>query len=805
MKRYFVLLLINGFILTYGLSLHAQQRMRHGGGKPFTEQRADSTAKGAPGMRRHITDMAPMAKGMFNIYKTGKGDYYLEIPDSLLKRDMLFGSRVNSISNNSRISAGQRRTNPIMVYFARQGNMLLMYQPSVLSYADSTDIVSESLQRNNATPVAMSFDIIERNAHNDASLIDVTRLFTSEVPLVWPAGVTNGEGHADPKLTAIVMAKSFNKNVEFKTSYNFTGGREPFCITVQYSFVLLPRTPYRPRFADDRIGIMNENKRKYGSDKPIVSQRFIDRWKIVPRKEDMEKYKRGQLVEPEQPIVFYVDTLMPQQWRKYVHAGIEAWNAAFEKIGFKHVIKAVDYPRSASFDADDSRFNCFKYITSTEANAQGSHWVDPRSGEIIQGEILWWHSVLDKLRSWIFVQTAAADKEVRGKEVPEATLGTAIRYATAHEMGHVLGFEHNMRGSYAYPTDSLRSPSFTQRYGTTASIMDYARNNYVAQPGDKEKGVWLYPPLLGPYDYLAIEYSYKLIPEATTSDEEVPVLNDWLAKVQNNPMYLFSPTTISPVLPDPSSQSDALGNDLVKSARYGVANLRYILSNLIRWTLKPNDPLDLLKARYSDIVKLFEKITNLPISYLGGVYVYAGTYGQHKNNNIPVTKEKQQETLNYLIKEVADAPQWLAPKEITSLVGSQTNEITSWQSGIIDDMLGSIILSRIAGNEITTGYSVSDYLKDVDNAFWRHTVKASLSDFDKNLQMKYVENIIKLATTATSPNSKNAEKSFADNVSASAAYNELVPISHRLTTLAATAKTDKSHYLFLLRMIRKAL
>lgn len=802
MKKIIILIIIHCFSLNLSLSLCAQQRLRHRGDKPMVEQRTDSTNNGAG--KRHITDMAKKMTGMFNIYKTARNNYYLEIPDSLLQRNLLFGSRVTSISDNSRISAGQRRTNPVMVYFVRQGNMLVMYQPETLSYADPSDEVTASFNRNNATAAVLSFDITERNAQNNASIIDVTKFFSSEIPLVWPAGVTNGAGHIDPKFTNIVMAKCFNNNVEFKTFFNYTGGREPFCITVQYSFVMLPRTPYRFRFADDRIGFLNENKREYGSDKPVVSQRIIHRWRIVPRPEDMEKYKQGQLVEPERQIVFYVDTLMPAKWRKYVHQGIESWNNAFEKIGFKHVIKAVDYPRSASFDAEDSRFNCFKYVASTDANAQGSQWIDPRSGEVIQGEILWWHSVLDKLRSWLFVQTAAADKEVRGKDVPEATLGAAIRYATAHEMGHVLGLQHNMRGSYAYPTDSLRSASFTQRYGTTASIMDYARNNYVAQPGDKEKGVYLYPPLLGPYDYFAIQYGYKLIPEAKTPSDELPILNSWFMKVKDNPMYTFSSTSISPVLPDPSSQSDALGNDLVKSARYGTANLRYILSNLVKWTMKPGDTTNLLEARYNDIFKLFDKITNLTLSYLGGVYEYHGTYGQNKSNSVAVSKAKQQETVAYLMKEVTNAPQWLSPKEVTTLIGSHANDIASMQCSILNDMMGSIILSRIINNESSTGYSANDYLRDIDNALWHDTsTNSSLNSFDKNLQLKYVENIIDLAKTVT--DGKEKEKSFASNVAASAAYNQLITISQRLNSLIATSKTDKAHYQLLRKMVKSAL
>lgn len=801
MKRLYFLIIIYCFSLSLSLPLSAQQRLGRKGGKPFVEQRNDSSAA----TQGHRFAMgAKKSAGMFNIYKTGKGDYFIEIPDSLLGRDILFGSRVCSISNNSKISAGQRRSNPVMITFSRAGKMLLMKQPNIISYCDNTDrSAAQALAVNNVTPTVMTFDIAERNETAGTSIIDVTKLFTSEVALVWPAGVTNGVGHLDARLTQIVSAKTFARNVEFKTFYNYNGGKEPFCLTVQYSFILLPREAYRWRYYDDRVGFSNEVKRKYGSTLPIVSQHIIDRWRIEPRQADITKFKKGELVEPARPIVFYVDTLMPEKWRKYVRQGIETWNMAFEKIGFKHVVRAIDYPRSAAFDADDSRYNCFKYVSSSEANAQGSQWIDPRSGEIVQGEILWWHSVMDKLRSWLFVQTAAADKDVRLGDIPEATLGAAIRYATAHEMGHVLGLQHNMRASYAYPTDSLRSASFTQKYGTTASIMDYARNNYVAQPGDKEKGVYLYPPQLGPYDYMAIEYGYRYFPEAASAEEELNTLSQWLNKtVAGNPMYQFSSATISPVLPDPASQSDALGNDLVKSARYGVANLQYIMNHLVEWSVSKGGSLDLLKSRYDDIVKQFTKITSLPLSYVGGVYNYRGTYGQHKSMSVVVAKSKQQETIAYLFKTMVEAPGWLTPVQVTRLVESADNEIIKWQNDIMDNLLGLIITSRILDNEKASGYTPQAYLRDIDTALWSNTLHNSLTSCDKNLQMRYVENLVSLASSALSVDPKDKSKSYATNVWASAAYSQLAAVVSRLSNKISTAKTDKAHYHLLLRMAK---
>lgn len=750
-----------------------------------TVQEDDTTG----GVRaRHIVDSPMRSMGMLNVYMNHRGACYLEIPDSLLHRDMLFGSRVCSISDNARISAGQRRSNPVLIQFERRDNMIVLLKPDVESVPVPGDATTPAFDRNHAVPAVMAFDIAERGAANRSSVIDVSKLFSGEVPLVWPAGVTNGAGRIEPKLTRIVMAKAFAKNVEIKSEYGFVNERNPMSLTVQCSLVLLPKSPYRMRYADPRIGISNDSRKIFATDKSGITQRFIHRWHVC----------EGH------PIIFYVDTLMPEKWRRYVREGIEGWNDAFARVGIKNAIKAADYPRGKFFDADDSRYNCFKYVPSTEANAQGSHWIDPRSGEIVQGEILWWSSVIDKLRTWLFVQTAAADQDVRGEDIPDETLGAAIRYATAHEMGHVLGFQHNMRGSYAYPTDSLRSASFTQKYGTTASIMDYARNNYVAQPGDKEKGVYLYPPKLGPYDYFLVKYAYQPVEHADTPDDEVSELNRWFTETKNNPMYGFAPAMVSTVLEDPSGQSDALGDDLVKTATYAQSNVKYLLENLVRWTLKPNDPLDRLKERYDEILKFFERVTTLPISYIGGQYNYQGTYGQRKNMNVAVSKAMQKKTIDYLFRVMHAAPSWIAPSSITALLGRDNGRLVKWQEGILDDILGNTILQRVMDNTSSTGYTPDEYLKDVDDALWRTTTSGPLTAEARNLQMKYVERLLKMASATMSSDPKTNDPTMNSRIWSSVVYGRLMVVGNRLRALSASG-ANRAHYGQMLRLIRKNL
>jgi len=751
-----------------------------------------------------ITAGAKVTNGLFNIYKTKTNSYYLEVPDSMLGRDMLIAARVVNISDNSKISAGQMRSNPVLIYFTRRDKYLFINQPTGISYADPKDPISASLARNNVTPSVLSFDITSRNEKNDASLIDVTKFFSSEVDLVFPAGV-GGSGHLDSKASQILDMKSFPQNVEIKSFYNFVGGKEPFCITVNYSFVLLPKVPMKVRFGDERIGFMSENKRQYASERPEIPHKIIDRWRIEPRDEDLAKYKRGELVVPKKQLVYYVDTVMPEVWRKYVRQGIEDWNLAFKEIGFKNVIVAKDYPRDPNFDSEDIRNSCFRYITSTEANASGPQWIDPRSGEIIQADILWWHNVIDLLQTWKFVQTSAVDPEARKKVLDEKYMGETIRYAVAHETGHTLGLQHNMRGSFAYPTDSLRSPAFTKKYGTTASIMDYARNNYVAQPGDKEKGVRLSPPVLGPYDYFAIKWGYSPIYTAKTPEDEKTTLNKWFIEKGNNPMYLFAPTIISQVAPDPSSQTDVLGNDLIKSSLYGISNLKITTKNLLKWTVSDGDDFELLTKRYDGIIKLYDKLVTFPISYLGGIYTFQGTFGQFPAKFVPVEKAKQQQAIHFVIDQITTC-QWLDQPELNKYIGSQTDDVMKLQSNVIGALLGNFVLSRFNTNESlsdTNPYSLEEYLKDVDNQIWSSTSGSILTQSNKHIQLSYVDKLISLIRPMYVSDKIAENKGMNETLWASAASSQLISTRSRVNEIVQAQPQNAGHYKLILNLIDK--
>ena len=407
------------------------------------------------------------------------------------------------------------------------------------------------------------------------------------------------------------------------------------------------------------------------------------------------------------------------------------------------------------------------------------------------------------MQTWKFVQTAAVDPEARKKVLDEKVMGETIRYAVAHETGHVFGLQHNMRGSYALPTDSLRSPTFTKKYGTTASIMDYARFNYVAQPGDKEKGVKLTPPVMGPYDYFSIKYGYLPIYEAKMPEDELPVLNKWFLEKGNNPFYIYAPSIISPVAPDPSSQTEALGNDIIKSGQYGIANLKVITKNLLKWTVNEGDNYDLLNKRFDGINKLYTRLVTLPISYLGGIYTFAGTVGQFPANYVPVEKSKQQETVRFVVSEITNCD-WLNQPELNKLIGTQTEDLMKWQSSVISSLLGNFVLGRLNTSETLTSnnvYTLAEYLKDLDNEIWSKTT--NFTPMNKHIQLVYVDKLVSLIRPMFLYTEKMESRSMSETLWASAAASQLAVTTAHVTELMQSQPQNSGHYKLILNLIEK--
>jgi hypothetical protein len=507
------------------------------------------------------------------------------------------------------------------------------------------------------------------------------------------------------------------------------------------SMVLLPEEKMQPRIADSRVGWFTINKYDYNSDElKSDDYEIIRRWKLVPK--DIEAYKRGELVEPVEPIVYYLDPATPKKWRPYFKQGIEDWNVAFEKAGFKNAVIAKEPPtkeEDPEFSPEDVRYSVVRYVASTTRNAVVPSVSDPRTGEIIESDIIWYHNHLRSYRNRFMIEAGAQTEAARTLNTPESEIGEMMRMVIAHEVGHALGLPHNMKASSAYPTDSLRSAKFTQKYGLTPSIMDYARVNYVAQPGDE--GV-RYIRMMGPYDKYAINWGYRYLPEANSANEEKETLDEWILEKAGNPWFEFG-SGYDGV--DPQSQRESLGDDQVKASEYGLANLKKVVPNLVEWTSKDGYAYDDLEEVYRELTYMWRGYVSHVVTNVGGVYETKKTADQGGMVYENVPKEKQKEAMEFLISEAFTTPKWLLDQDILNRIESSgaIDRVQGLQTRALKSLLEEDRLKRIISNEETNGndaYTAVAMLKDLRKGIFSELYKNNKVDaYRRNLQRSYVD------------------------------------------------------------------
>src|SRR5690606_12803147 len=434
-------------------------------------------------------------------------------------------------------------------------------------------------------------------------------------------------------------------------------------IEINNSMILLPKEPMKRRYHDQRVGWFTRGQVDYGLDaQESKTITYLDRWRLEVKEEDIEKFKAGILVEPKKPIVYYVDRATPKEWVPFIKQGIAGWQVAFEAAGFKNAILAKDPPtpeEDPEWSPEDVRYSVVRYLASPIPNANGPHVSDPRSGEILESDINWYHNVMSLLRGWFFVQTAAINPEAQSPEFKDEIMGRLIRFVSSHEVGHTLGLPHNMGSSYAYPVEKLRNPEFTKQYGTAPSIMDYARFNYVAQPEDGDVALM---PNIGVYDKYAINWGYRPILD-TSEEEEKSILNQWILEHAGDPMYRFGHQQAGDVV-DPSSQTEDLGNDAMLASHYGILNLKRIVPNLITWTTAPGEDYDDLEEMYGHVISQFNRYMGHVSSNIGGVYENYKTADQDGAVYTPVPKAHQKKALQFLIDNLFETPEWLIDENI---------------------------------------------------------------------------------------------------------------------------------------------
>lgn len=706
-----------------------------------------------------ITKEAITDNGLFDVHKIDDA-YFFEIPDSLFEREMLMVTRIAKTASG--IGFGGGKTNEQMLRWQKKDKkVLLRVVSSSVTAADSLP-VHEAVINSNFEPVLFTFPIKALSKDSTKTVIEVTDLYTSDVkPLGFPQNRRQQYGitRLDNSLSYVESVKSYPTNIETRHVKTYASSRPPsnastgtISLEINNSMILLPKVPMQRRIFDQRVGWFTSATTDYGL--PVQESktvRYLDRWRLEVKDEDIEKFKRGELVEPKKPIIYYVDRATPDQWKPYIKQGIEDWQVAFEAAGFKNAIIAMEPPtkeEDPEWSPEDARYSVVRYLASPIPNANGPHVSDPRSGEILESDINWYHNVMTLLRNWFFVQTAAINPDARGVAFKDEVMGRLIRFVSAHEVGHTIGLPHNMGSSVAYPVDKLRDPEFTKKYGTAPSIMDYARFNYVAQPGDE--GVALMPDI-GVYDKYAVSWGYRPILEAKTAEEEKPILDSWILEHAGDPMYRFGRQQGGGVI-DPSSQTEDLGDDAVKASNYGIANLKRIIPNLIEWTAEDGKNYDDLETMYGQVAGQFARYMGHVTANIGGVYEYYKTYDQEGAVYTHVDKKRQKEALDFLQNELFTTPTWMLDETIFNKFESagQVERVRGLQTRTLNDILEFGRMARMLENETVNGgdaYPLLTMMQDLRKGLFSElNAGRSIDIYRRNLQRAYIERMEYLMT-----------------------------------------------------------
>lgn len=748
-----------------------------GNGTPGTQTPTPPAAAPKPGPKPYkdiITDKAQTRKGLFAVHKV-EDKWFFEIGDSVLGRDILVVNRISKAPTDTRSGffgyAGDEINENVIRFEKGPNNKIFLRNISFSVYTkDSTKPMYKTVQNSNIQPISAAFDIKAFSKDSTGSVVDFTDYINGDNDILFFASFFKTAlriGGVQSDKSYIVDVRSYPINTEIRTVKTYgkmpapglpgqmsAGPTGNATFELNTSMLLLPKVPAKARYYDDRVAYFTTEYTDFDADPQGVKDiSMITRWKLEPKEEDMEKFKRGELVEPKKPIIYYIDPATPAKWVPYLIQGVNDWQKAFEKAGFKNAIMAKVAPtkqEDSTWSLEDARYSAIVYKPSDIPNASGPHVHDPRSGEILESHINWYHNVMRLLRNWYLIQASPSDPKARNAHFEDELMGQLIRFVSSHEVGHTLGLPHNMGSSSAVPVEKLRDKAWVEANGHTPSIMDYARFNYVAQPEDNISPAGLYPRI-GDYDLWSIEWGYRPI-YGQTEEQEKQTLNDWVkARFSNNRMRFLHQDGI-----DPRAQTECIGDNNMKAGEYGIKNLKWMMPKIAGWVNEKGENYETLTEIYGEVLNQFSRYNGHVVTNVGGIFTDYKTTDQEGAVYTVVPKAQQKEAVAFLQKQLFETPTWLLDKSILERTTLPVSDrISQLQDQFLGSLLNSSRLQRLVSStnrDAANAYRLDEFMDDLKKGIWSELVtKKPIDNYRRNLQKAFVERVGAIVAPPAAP------------------------------------------------------